>query len=909
MGAWEKCTAETSRERLGSITPQLECDGVLGITMRTQRRLFPFNALYLAIILSLPLAVHASSLDLAAQPLDQALRMLGSQTKLNVLFEVEQVQGRLAPAVSGAANVDEVLSRLLAGTGLTYRFIEADTVSVVRKVPPTSTPSASVVKESNVLQLAQTGTVQQAVAEQREREPNNTAIKDSGEIIVTGSNIRGAQLSSPVVTITQEEMRLQGHNNLGEVIRALPQNYSGGQNPGVANGANASGFVSNVNQTGGSGVNLRGLGTDATLTLLNGARLPYDGQFQATDLSVIPVAAIERMEVLLDGASAIYGSDAVGGVANIILKKDYQGAELSGRYGLATDGGYEQTQYTGVAGQVWGSGGFLITGDVSRTASIHAGDRAHLSNLSPEVMVYPASMQRGGLFSGHQQLGSSTEFRVDLFKARRKGNNVSQSSATTIGSTELDADLDGLTPSIHIRVFQDWNLLLRGAFGRDKANSSTRNMSLSTGAQLSQNSTGYVNRAKSGELNLEGPLFSVAGADTRVSVGGGYRENTLRVGNLLTGATLTSGAGRSQYGYGEIYLPIFQAIEFNGAARYEDYGRLGAKTTPKAGVIWHATPDLDLKASWGKSFKVPTLREQFVESSVTLNAASQIPGAPAGTTILGIFGGNPQLGPENAEIVTGGVVFHPRAVRDLRIEVGAFSIVYKDRVVQPLTNLAQVLTNPAFGSFVTLAPTVQQQEAIFGAAGVPIGTFAVSPPVPYSPSNVYANIDGRFANAAKQNTRGIDISTRYGMNAFGGRLILNASASWLDSVRKLTASSPEINAAGEVYFPARLRGRFGGTWSLGRMTIASNLNHIAGVRNINITSAPEGGSMTTFDAVLDYAARWPAIGDVNFNFAALNLLNRRPPYLQQSNLFRVNYDSTNYSAIGRTVSLTISKGL
>src|SRR3546814_5063944 len=112
--------------------------------------------------------------------------------------------------------------------------------------------------------------------------------------------------------ITQEDMRLAGHNDLGDVMRALPQNFSGGQNPGVLIGAG--GVVANQNITGGSSLNLRGLGPDATLTLLNGARLAYDGFTQATDVAVIPVAAIDRMEVLLDGASALYGSDAVGGV-------------------------------------------------------------------------------------------------------------------------------------------------------------------------------------------------------------------------------------------------------------------------------------------------------------------------------------------------------------------------------------------------------------------------------------------------------------------------------------------------------------------------------------------------------------------------------------------------------------------
>src|SRR5690606_29391651 len=132
--------------------------------------------------------------------------------------------------------------------------------------------------------------------------------QDLETVIVTGTRIRGGQPSSPLMIIGQEEMRLAGHNSVGEAMRALPQNFNGGQNPGVAPGASSVGAIANHNMSGASGVNWRGLGPDATVTLLNGSRLPYDGFAQATDVAVIPTAAVDRIEVLLDGASAIYGS-------------------------------------------------------------------------------------------------------------------------------------------------------------------------------------------------------------------------------------------------------------------------------------------------------------------------------------------------------------------------------------------------------------------------------------------------------------------------------------------------------------------------------------------------------------------------------------------------------------------------
>src|SRR3546814_7296815 len=108
------------------------------------------------------------------------------------------------------------------------------------------------------------------------------------------------------------------------------------------------------------------------------------------------------MEVLLDGASALYGSDAVGGVANIILKRDYDGAELTTRYGRATDGGYEQTQVSAVVGETWTTGGLLIAGETTSSSDVLAAQRDYLSYISdPDLQtIYPKTSQDGVLEIG-----------------------------------------------------------------------------------------------------------------------------------------------------------------------------------------------------------------------------------------------------------------------------------------------------------------------------------------------------------------------------------------------------------------------------------------------------------------------------------------------------------------------------
>ena len=143
------------------------------------------------------------------------------------------------------------------------------------------------------------------------------------KIQVTGSHIKRVDLESvsPVTVITAESIKLSGDTTVADVLRNSSINTFGsfrGQS-GYGSGASAS-----------SEVNLRGLGAGATLVLMDGRRLPglgYDGG-SSSDMSMIPMSIVERIEILRDGASAIYGSDAVAGVINIITKKEFDGVEF-----------------------------------------------------------------------------------------------------------------------------------------------------------------------------------------------------------------------------------------------------------------------------------------------------------------------------------------------------------------------------------------------------------------------------------------------------------------------------------------------------------------------------------------------------------------------------------------------------
>ncbi|GAA5216050.1 TonB-dependent receptor plug domain-containing protein [Corallincola platygyrae] len=154
-------------------------------------------------------------------------------------------------------------------------------------------------------------------------------------IQVTGSHLKGVDMEGalPVITISEEDIRTSGANTVIELINQLPQ-FGGGA--GTFSTA-LSGAKQGDAPAGAAGISLRGLGTSSTLTLLNGRRMSVssfaNGNESFVDVNAIPLAAIERVEILTSGASAIYGADAVAGVVNFILRKDFEGFEISASYG------------------------------------------------------------------------------------------------------------------------------------------------------------------------------------------------------------------------------------------------------------------------------------------------------------------------------------------------------------------------------------------------------------------------------------------------------------------------------------------------------------------------------------------------------------------------------------------------
>ena len=175
-----------------------------------------------------------------------------------------------------------------------------------------------------------------------EAEASETESEDELEtVVVTGSRLAGSpsELSRNVIVMDRQDIRATGEFTLPRVLQQLPQNT----NP--TNATYGSQLNGVNNKTGAATVNLRGLGSESTLILVDGRRVGYSGILGGvTDISTIPLSMVERIEILLDGASAVYGSDAVGGVVNIITRKDYAGVEVDVDYARPDKGGFDETR-------------------------------------------------------------------------------------------------------------------------------------------------------------------------------------------------------------------------------------------------------------------------------------------------------------------------------------------------------------------------------------------------------------------------------------------------------------------------------------------------------------------------------------------------------------------------------------
>ena len=210
--------------------------------------------------------------------------------------------------------------------------------------------------------------------EQQEVEPDSAATEEEpveiAEQVVTGSRLEGGDPTARIYSYTAEEIAARGVSTLEEFFRTLPWTY-----PSITTQTNTSLHFDGTDQDeeyielglGISTVNLRNMGSANTLVLMNGRRIAGTGEEDDfANILNVPLSAIERVDIQLDGASAVYGSDAIGGVVNFITKKNYTGLSVDYRHEFSSTDA-DQTTASLIGGHAWGSGN--VTAIVSRETS------------------------------------------------------------------------------------------------------------------------------------------------------------------------------------------------------------------------------------------------------------------------------------------------------------------------------------------------------------------------------------------------------------------------------------------------------------------------------------------------------------------------------------------------------------
>ena len=199
-------------------------------------------------------------------------------------------------------------------------------------------------------------------------QPDQQKAKSLQTVVVTGSLIRRVDLetSNPVVTIDRAQIQATGKMTLGDLVQQLPAMTGGNVNPQVNNGGG----------TGASSINLRGLGSKRTLVLVDGQRVINALGSGSPDINAIPASMIERIEVLTSGASATYGSDAIGGVVNFILRKNYQGAQFTANVGESDHNDGDQAGYSFTFGQTSDKGSIMGGIEYNKQDGVEAGNRS-----------------------------------------------------------------------------------------------------------------------------------------------------------------------------------------------------------------------------------------------------------------------------------------------------------------------------------------------------------------------------------------------------------------------------------------------------------------------------------------------------------------------------------------------------
>ncbi|HEY1129947.1 MAG TPA: TonB-dependent receptor [Roseateles sp.] len=438
-----------------------------------------------------PVLAARYQIEQPSQDVADALRAIARATGTSVIFDARAVAGRTAKPVSGSLSGAEAIAIAIKGSGLESQIARDGAVIVRPAASPAATPpapagsgsapdrtGAAAPPRSSIQASAEDDSTNfpKSLADNRERSDGEAEILRYTRVEVTGSRLRrvDAEGPAPVNVYTAKDIEKSGQPSLHRFLTSLTE---------VSVSTGEGGF----SRTAGQGtVQLRGLPLGSTLVLLNGRKLQAVGSSTGSvfNLNLIPLAAIERVEVVPSGSSAVYGGDALAGVINVILKKSMDGQSLAARLGSGR--GFGDGSVSIATGGRSKDGNYLVVGSFSRSTPLTERDRSFFNNLDFRSIggnddrsqycspgnVSSVSGNLPGLNSnvaGIPQLAPAQIPTISDFQATAGNRNLCNQYLTGGGLSLVHGDQNIALHSLaEHRIWGSWSAFAEGMFVKDR---------------------------------------------------------------------------------------------------------------------------------------------------------------------------------------------------------------------------------------------------------------------------------------------------------------------------------------------------------------------------------------------------------------------------------------------------------
>jgi len=865
--------------------------------------------------------------------LGQVLEAFVELTDAQLIYPQRMADATGLNPVVGQYTVEEALNVLLEGTEFSGGLTKGGmiVISLEKAERPTDREdqmASGKLKKGLLASVAAFMFGAGAQAQDEQVVEINDEADDSNEeekrdvIVVTGTNIRGVKDQfSPVTSIGRIDIDLAGFRDVGDYLDRLPQNFGGGLTPDSTTVGSTSGV-------GASSVNLRGLGNGATLILLNGRRLSPAGAFgNFVDLSAIPTSAIDRVEVVTDGASAIYGSDAVAGVVNIILRDDYEGAET--RLGLSTitDGGGNGIRIGQTVGFSSDRAHGLVTYEYASEQELDALNKDFASAAVEPTDLLPFTQKNSVFAAAGYELADNIKLSADgHYNSRKAKQNGSQDAIFLLQQfQQVEIEQYGGSLNANIALGGDWQADITGAYSKAKQDAFDIDF---TGVVGGGELDALTSDIFSIDASIGGPLISITDEPVRAIIGGHFRQESvdLLIASRLdpTSVSIDIENDRDVYAvFGEIYAPIItesdgipgiNRLAITAAARYEDYSDVGSSFDPKVGAVWSPFEGLNIRGTYGTSFRASPLSDLIDDYSAVLGLLLD-PAVPSGESIaLNLAGSSSDIDPEQSTSWTAGFDYEPNWLDGFRFRATYFNIDYDDRVARASIRFAPgfLYTDFDLDPVRVTAPSALVQELVDGANQ--FFRFAdFFPGFPTDTADVTVILDQRPQNTLASNVSGLDIEANYDLSSDIGNWSFSLAATYLSTFeQQFSTLTPVIDLLDTFGNPVDLRVRGGVQWRTEPVTASVFVNYVDDYVDDAVPGDPfRIDSWTSVDASLRLN-----IGEILDNrfaddtlltISALNLFNEDPPQIGAAIGRAAIFDAANSDPAGRRVSLQLTK--